>query len=310
MLRPADRTLDVRRPFTTAQAAAAGLDASALRRAEFQRLFRGVHVHSSVPRTQLLLVEAALLLHPSSAFASHTSAARAYGVPVPSSSTVHVGVRAEKDRRRRDGIRHHVAPDVVVLVHRGLRVSAPLEVFVELAELLDLVDLVVVGDAFVRLGCFSPEELRAHCRATSRAGVRAARRAAAYVRRGVDSPMETRLRMLIVLAGLPEPAVNHTIVGRDGRVLLRFDLGYPEARIAVEYDGRQHRDDLDHWDHDLDRGDWFDAHDWRHVVVVARGIYREPEKTLRRVQAALRSRGVALPRQLSQEWRAHFPGRG
>ena len=32
--------------------------------------------------------------------------------------------------------------------------------------------------------------------------------AARYVRNGVDSVHETRLRMLLVLAGLPEPTVN------------------------------------------------------------------------------------------------------
>jgi hypothetical protein len=90
--------------------------------------------------------------------------------------------------------------------------------------------------------------------------------------------METRLRMLIVLAGLPEPRVNHVVRDAHGVVLLRFDLSYPGLRIVVEYDGRQHRDDLDQWDHDLDRKDWFDAEGWLHVPVFSRGIYRDPRR--------------------------------
>ena len=90
--------------------------------------------------------------------------------------------------------------------------------------------------------------------------------------------METRLRMLIVLAGLPEPTIDHRILDRDGRVLYRFDLSYAELRIVVEYDGRQHRADLDQWDHDTDRQDWFDAHGWLHVAVFSRRHLPRPRQ--------------------------------
>ena len=55
---------------------------------------------------------------------------------------------------------------------------------------------------------------------------RRARRAAALVRTGVDSPMETRLRLLIVFAGLPEPEVDHRVHDDDGTLLRRYDLTY------------------------------------------------------------------------------------
>jgi very-short-patch-repair endonuclease len=76
----------------------------------------------------------------------------------------------------------------------------------------------------------------------------------------------------------------------------------------VEYDGRQHRADLTQWDHDTDRKDWFDAEGWLHVPVLSRGIFRDPEKTVRRVGAALRARGAAPSRRRDDDWRAHFPG--
>ena len=121
--------------------------------------------------------------------------------------------------------------------------------------------------------------------------------------------METRLRLLIVLAGLPEPAINHKIYRRDGSVRYRFDLSYPGFRVLVEYDGRQHRDDLDQWDADVERQDWFDHNGWMRVPVFSRGIYRRPDKTIERIAAALRSRGARLPRRLSDEWRPYFPVR-
>jgi very-short-patch-repair endonuclease len=307
---PVDRTADLetRRPFTRADALAAGVSPSMLKGRRFRRLFTGVYVHAAVPHHPIIRVQGALAIHPPSAFASHTSAARVYDVPVPASPLEHISVFSAKDRRRRGGIRNHVAPHPAEVVSvRGTRVSSAVQMFLELAELLTLVDLVVVGDALVRRRLVTPQQLVTACSVSTRPGASAGRRAAQHVRADVDSPMESRLRMLLVLAGLPEPTVNHTVRDAFGAVLYRFDLSYPDLRIVVEYDGRQHRADLAQWDHDTDRKDWFDAEGWLHVPVFSRGIFRDPEKTVRRVEAALRTRG-GLPRRTGDDWRAHFPG--
>jgi very-short-patch-repair endonuclease len=55
--------------------------------------------------------------------------------------------------------------------------------------------------------------------------------------------METRLRMLLVLAGLPRPEVQGSIRNDEGR-FLRPDLLYRRERLAIEYDGGNHRDRL------------------------------------------------------------------
>jgi very-short-patch-repair endonuclease len=213
---------------------------------------------------------------------------------------------APADRRRRTGIRHHVVAEVPAVIEvQGMRLSAPAQCFVELADVLGLVDLVVVGDWFVGKGWVTPEQLVALAR---KIGSREAERAARYARRHVDSVMETRLRMLIVLAGLPEPTVNHKVCHEDGRLRYRFDLSWPEVKVAVEYDGRQHRADLDQWDHDIERDEWIDGASWKRVPVFSRGIYRRPDRTLERVEAVLRARGLpGLPSRLSDDWRPHFP---
>ena len=53
-----------------------------------------------------------------------------------------------------------------------------------------------------------------------------------------ESPMESRVRVALVLAGLP-PQVQYPVVV-NGRSY-RLDLAYPEQRVAVEYDGEAHR---------------------------------------------------------------------
>jgi very-short-patch-repair endonuclease len=265
-----------------------------------------------VPESPFVRTEAALVLHPPSAFASHSTAALLRGLPVPVDPQVHLTVPADRDRRSRPEIRNHVAtgtPRVNLL--RGVRLSHPFQMFVELASMLSLVDLVVVGDALVTLLDCRPEELVEACRASTDRHAVTALRAARHVRDEVDSPMETRLRMLIVLAGLPEPEVNHKIRDEHGRVLRRFDLSYPALRLIVEYDGRQHIEREESWESDLDRREEFDDGRWRLLVVTAKGIYREPERTILRVQRALKERGCRdLPPRLSDAWRAHFPGRG
>jgi hypothetical protein len=126
----------------------------------------------------------------------------------------------------------------------------------------------------------------------------------------VDSPMESRLRLLLVLAGLPEPEVDHRIRDDYGNVRRRFDLSYPSVRLIVEYDGRQHVEIKKNWESDLERREEFDDDGWRILVVTSKGIYREPARTVARVHQALRLRGWrGLPRQTADAWRPFFPGR-
>jgi len=303
--------IDLRRPFTRADAVAAGLDPKLLQGSRFRRIFRGVYILREVPVSPFVRTQAALVLHRPTAFASHVSAARVYRLPVPEHPDEHISVSDAADRRTRDGIVSHVADRRAhVVIHRGVRLSGPLRMFVELASLLSLVDLVVVGDAL--LGVFKTRAgvLVEYSERSTNRHAATARKAAAFVRDEVDSPMETRLRMLMVLAGLPEPKVNHKIRDEHGSVLMRLDLSYPDLQLIIEYDGRQHAEDPAQWNRDLERREVFDDAEWRILVVTNKGIYREPERTLSRVRRVLvKRRCSALPRQFSEDWRAHFPGR-
>lgn len=301
--------LDVRRPFTRADAVAAGIDPRLLRGKRFRKIFKGVYISAEDPPSPLHRVEAAVVLHPAGAFASHVSAARVYDVPVPHFAEEHVSVFDEKDRRRRTGIRCHVAPSTTrVGRYKGIPVSMPIPMFIQLASMLSLVDLVVVGDALVRRKAFAPHQLVAACRASEDRYAGTALRAAELVRSGVDSPMETRLRLLIVLAGLPEPEINVEVRDVNSRVLRRFDLSYPTLRLIVEYDGRQHAEDPDQYDSDIGRREYLDEQRWRIIVVTAKGIFQRPEGTLLRVRKALRDCGAkGLPSRFDDDWHVHFP---
>ena len=172
--------LDTRRPFTRADAVRAGLDPKLLRGSMFRRVFRGVYIAAEVPDSPLVRVEAALAIVDKTAFASHASAARVYGVPIPTLPDEHVSVLDPDQRRNRAGVRCSVNPRPDVRIVRGLRVSAPAQMFVELASILNLVDLVVVGDNLVRTGRVTIDQLVDYCTST-----RASRRGSSETGRSV-----------------------------------------------------------------------------------------------------------------------------
>ena len=310
MSEEADEELDLSRPFTRKQAIAAGMKPKDLRVAGVRRLHRSVYVSADSADSPQLRIQAALHLFVGSAFASHASAARVWDLPIPTLPDEHITVLHAKHRRANPGIRCHVQKAVDVRVREGIRVSSPVQLFVELASLLTLVDLVVLGDAMVKKGLTTPTTLVTHCESSSVRGAKAAVRAARFVRAKVDSPMESRLRMLLVLAGLPEPEINLVIRDVDGEPLRRYDLSWPQVKVIVEYDGRHHIDRKNQWESDLDRREAIDDSEWRILVVVANGIYNHPEVTVQKVWALLRKRGLAgVPPRPADDWRPHFPGR-
>jgi very-short-patch-repair endonuclease len=299
--------LDPMQPFTRAEALAVGITDRQLRGSRHRRLLHGVYVSAAVPDTPMLRARAALLVHPAGAVATHFSAARMWGAPVPAHPFEHVTVAVPQDRRHRQGLRCHVAAIAAadVRVVEGVRLSCPERMFVEMAAFLGLVDLVVVGDWLVRHRRTTPSTLLAHCRTSQHEHASSARRAASYVRERVDSPMESRLRMLLVLAGLPEPEVNVQIRDEHGTVLMRVDLCYPAARLAIEYDGRHHVELERQWERDVERRDDLDD-GWRMLTVTSKGIYKEPGATIDRVWRALRRRGHPGLRRPGDAWRPHF----
>lgn len=300
------QTITPGRPFMRIDFDASSESAWALR-GRYRRLFRGVYVPKDVELTTELLAEGALLLAGPHCFVSHHTAALLWGASVPDHPDVHVTYRGP--RAQCFGIfAHRAKGGQKVTSRRGLRLTTALQTFLDLAHVLNLVDLVVLGDSLVRRKRFTPAELVRFVANARGPYSRHARRAASLVRAGVDSPMETRTRLLIVLAGLPEPTINHTIFRPDGTVLRRFDLAYVEARLAIEYDGRQHAESTEQWHGDIARDEQLD--DWRvrRLVVVSTDIFATPGNTLLRITKAMRERGMSVP-PLKDEWQRHFPSR-
>lgn len=303
--------LDLGKPFGRAEARQAGIPVKHLASGRFRKLFYDVYVSADVPATAALRASAALGISPPGSHVSHHSAAQIWGGIVPDQPLTHVSSPRLGTRSERQGVgSHQVCAEAEVVTFARLRVSSPTQTFLELAAELTLVDLVVLGDSLVKKGRTTPGRLVEAALGWKGKGCRAARRAARLVRSGVDSPMETRLRLLMVFAGLPEPVVNHIVYDARGVLSKRFDLSYPELRLIIEYDGRQHAEDERQWRRDIDRREELDTDEWRLIVIESKGIFVEPGRTLERIVDAMRACGARdIPRTLNREWERHFPGR-
>ena len=298
---------DIRVPFTRQQGLAAGLTDHQLQGTSFRRLFQGVYAAAGAPMTPAAWVQAARLIAPADAFAAHQSAARLLGAVVPDCASTHLGTASARQSRVRGLHLHRYAARPTLLRVLGQPCTGPVRTFRDLAGTIELVDLVVLGDSLVRRGWVSPGDLAAGVVAAGPGSVPAAR-AAAYLRAGVDSGPESRLRMLFVLAGLPEPVVAHEVGDRLGRPR-RLDLAWPVVKVAAEYDGRHHIEREGQWRQDLARREDLEHDGWRFVVVTGPDLFRTPGATLERTVRALAAAGLVVPRR-RHDWRAFFPERG
>ena len=109
--------------------------------------------------------------------------------------------------------------------------------------------------------------------------------------------METRLRLLLVFAGLPRPEAQVRFHDSSGRFLGRPDLYYPTDRLGLEYDGGGHRDNLVA---DNQRQNRLVNAGFRLLRFTAADIYHPPEWVIGQVRLAISSVGPDFSLTLSQ----------
>lgn len=169
-------------PFSAAQALQAGLTRRRLQGKDFEQVPHGIYTLAPVRDRALVRARAALLVHPATAVASRSTAARLLRAPITLDPGEHVTVPHENDRRRRLGVRCHIeqlSGDEIVTM-RGVSITSPARLFVDLAGTVGLVELVVLGDWLVLERLVKPSELIAYCARVNLPHITSARRAASY----------------------------------------------------------------------------------------------------------------------------------
>lgn len=233
--------------FSVSYAASLGVSRRELRGPAFRRISRGVYawafreIDEDVPLGVLLES-----LPPGSVLAG-SSAARLLGLDVaaPPDPEVIIPLHAGVSGRAHATVRRVELHEEDVTTARGLPVTSPVRTCFDLAGRLPLVEGTVIADMALFTGLVQIDALRDYVsRHTGVAGVAGARKVLEHAEPKSESPMETRLRLLLVKNGLPRPQAQVPLYGRNGAFVGRPDLYYPQARLAIEYDGENHRDRL------------------------------------------------------------------
>ncbi|MCZ2849599.1 endonuclease domain-containing protein [Modestobacter sp. VKM Ac-2978] len=139
-------------------------------------------------------------------------------------------------------------------------------------------------DAMVRVGAVQTAAMSAMVEAgAGRWGVSRVRRAFALVDPRAESAPESKVRVALLLAGLTP--VPQLVVTHAGHFLARVDLGWPEQKLAVEYEGAHHfeGEQIVRDDH---RYAALLAAGWR-VIRLSAADLRDLDGVVRRVEAAL-----------------------
>ncbi len=98
--------------------------------------------------------------------------------------------------------------------------------------------------------------------------------------------MESRLRLLLVLNGLPAPDVQYPVLDDRRRRAVWLDMAYPAHRIGIEYEGLVHTEpervlrDMGRYTDLVDKG-------WRIYRFGKRELYREPDEIVAKIRRAL-----------------------
>lgn len=274
--------------FIGSHAVAAGLlSGQQLRTNGYRRLIHGVYADPSLPMDHRLRCRGVALLLPPGVAIGGLSAADWYGAPVAGTQDPVTVVRPpEVEWKGPRGVRVHRSRLHASDLHSldDVPVTSPLRTAWDTAALEPAGTAVAALDAMVRSGTVSTFHLTAMAAdGAGRWGVTRVRRAVGLVDPRAESPPESRVRVALVVAGLqPVPQFE---VHAAGEFVARVDLAFPDARLAVEYEGAYHfadeqivRDDA--------RYARLRAAGWRFIRVSAADL-RDLDALVARVRAAL-----------------------
>lgn len=279
-------------PFTREQGRAAGLTDDHIESGRFRRVFHTVWVSADIEDTRQLRLEAARLVIPDRGVLCGLTAATIFGANVRrlDDLDVHAGFAKGERIRKRPGLavcQETLEPTDIMRVD-GVQITTPLRTTFDCLRLLRGAERLVVADALTHLGLVDLEGLRRYFAGKRRLrNLRIGEGLLDLVEPLTESPMETRLRVVLLDGGLPKPEAQHEVRTPAGRLVGRLDLAYPEAKLGVEYDG------ADHWKQrreDDRRRTAIREQGWEVLVYSADDVYKTPIATCGEVARYLRAR--------------------
>jgi Protein of unknown function (DUF559) len=194
------------------------------------------------------------------------------------------------NRRNPPGIQTHrdrIEDDEIVLV-AGVPVTSPARTTLDFGCWYPTMTAVAGIDALARAIEIKAADVELLARRyPGRRGIARARQAIELFDAGAQSPKESWLRVVLIQAGLPRPQTQIPVRDEFGSPFAYLDMGWEDVKVAVEYDGEQHRSDRRQYSWDVRRLETLERLGWIVVRVLAGD---RPAEVLGRVRAALARR--------------------
>jgi hypothetical protein len=215
--------------------------------ASWRRLGGGFYALRAIADHPDVVLAATSRRLPMTAVFSGRTAAWLHGLELPPCNPIEVTLPLRCHTTRLAGIvvrRSAVSANETVMRH-GQRATSAVRTLADLGRRLPLVEAVAALDMALHKRLLESADLSSWTRAHRRfRGLARLRRAIELAEPATESVMETRLRLVLVLARLPRPLAQISLYDEHGHFVGRPDFYYPLQRLALEYDGSSHRENL------------------------------------------------------------------
>lgn len=174
----------------------------------------------------------------------------------------------------------------------GLPLTTPARTAFDLGRRLDFTSAVQRIDALMNATDVKVEDVLAL--AEGHPGVRGLtrlRKVLDVADAGAESPYETLTRLLLIKNGFPRPQTQIRVTDEDGFVVARLDMGWPQWRVGVDFDGVHHWTDPKQRAKDIERYAQLPELGWKDIRVNSEMVHKRPHVFLERAGAALLERG-------------------
>jgi hypothetical protein len=261
---------------------------------DYRAIYRNVYLTKDATLTALTRARAAWLWSAGDSTMTGLSAAAVLGT-----KWLDAGEPAELRR-----VNRHSPPGIVVrsydldareaVVHNGIRITTPERTAFDIGRSMSANRSIPILDALAHATHFKVADVVAL--AVANPGTRGIRRLQSVLKLvdgGAESPQESRVRLLLVTAGMPPPETQIEFTDEFGTARIRVDMGWREWRVAVEYDGVQHWSDRYQRSWDIDRIAMLEAMGWA-VVRISAEMLSRPDVIIERVRSKLRAAGCPI----------------
>jgi very-short-patch-repair endonuclease len=266
----------------------------------WRRLLPDVYIHADAYQADdhRMWCDAVALRLPAGAAIGGLSAAYLHGVDLlPRDSPVSVTLpgTARVRPHPRVAVTYADLPTDDVTRFAALPLTTGVRTAFDLGRRLPRTEALVALDALLHRKVVRPATLAGYLDGHPRwPGLTQLRELLAVAEPRTESAMETRLRLILLDAGLPPLTAQHAVRTANGRHLGRVDLAYPDWRIAIEYEGDHHRE-RPHFRRDITRLNALRAHGWLVLRFTADEVSQHPGQVVTHVTAVIRERRQHRP---------------